>query len=239
MDKEVSKRLLRDEGIRTARFISVRPDQNIRFDDVVSELGSTLFVKPASLGSSVGVNKVKNAEDFDTAINHAFRYDHKVLVEEFIAGREIECAVLESGGRPIATVPGEIAPASSYEYYSYEAKYTDASGAKLVIPADLPPPVAAEVQDIALRTFTALCAEGLARVDFFLTRDGQILVNEMNTMPGFTAISMYPKLWAASGLEYGALMDKLIAHAQARFAREQRLQTQLAERTERKSPGSA
>jgi len=229
MDKEISKRLLRDVGIRIARFIAVKPGDDISFHKAMSELGVPLFVKPACLGSSVGTHKVADASGYADALRDAFHYDNKVLVEEFVAGREIECAILETAAGPIASVPGEIIPAGRHAYYSYEAKYTDKFGAELVVPASLPSRLIAEVQDVALKAFSALCAEGLARVDFFLRSNGQILLNEMNAMPGFTAISMYPKLLAASGLSSEALMDQLIERARVRFAREQELQPQLSQ----------
>lgn len=229
MDKDISKRLLRDAGIRIPRFITVKPGDDISFDKAMSELGHPLFVKPACLGSSVGTHKVADASSYADALMDAFRYDNKVLVEEFVLGREIECAILETAAQPIASVPGEIIPASRHAYYSYEAKYMDKSGAELVVPASLPPQLIAEVQGVALKAFSAMCGEGLARVDFFLRSNGQILLNEMNAMPGFTSISMYPRLWAASGLSQEALMDELIERARARFAREQALRTQLSQ----------
>jgi D-alanine-D-alanine ligase len=224
MDKDVMKRLLRDAGIPIARFIVANrySSQQIEFDDVRSQLGLPLFVKPANLGSSVGISRVKDLKEFERAVREAFDYDHKILIEECIKGREIECSVL-GNDNPIASVPGEILP--RHEFYSYEAKYLDENGACLEIPAKLPPETSERIRELAIKTFTVLCCEGMARVDFFLRNDEEIIVNEINTIPGFTRISMYPKLWEASGISYGELIDRLIQFALERFQREQRLKT--------------
>ena len=224
MDKDVMKRLLRDSGIPSARFLAVRRSERsgIDFAAVARELGMPFFVKPANLGSSVGIHKVKNEREFAAALQDAFRYDHKVLIEEYIQGREIECSVL-GNEEPIASVPGEII--TRHEFYSYEAKYLDENGTTLEIPAKLPAHVVEEIQRVAIRTFKALCCEGMARVDFFLRDDKEVIVNEINTIPGFTKISMYPKLWEASGLSYADLIDRLIQLALERFAKERKLKT--------------
>jgi D-alanine-D-alanine ligase len=190
--------------------------------DVTAQVGSPCFIKPANMGSSVGVSKVHNEAEYKKAIADAFQYDNKVLVEEFIKGREIECSVL-GNANPIASIPGEIIP--THDFYSYEAKYIDEKGAKLEIPAKLSPELVKKVQDAAIRTFKALTCEGLGRVDSFLTDQGEVVVNEINTMPGFTKISMYPKLWEASGISYPDLIDRLIQLAIERFEKEQRLKT--------------
>jgi D-alanine-D-alanine ligase len=219
MDKDVAKRLLRDAGIGVARFVTVPHSRHrtITFQSLSEELGLPLFVKPANLGSSVGVSKVTSAAELDRALDEAFRYDTKVLVEEFVKGREIEVSVL-GNEEPIASVAGEIIP--SHEFYSYEAKYLDAEGARLVIPAKLDPERIKEAERLALRTFECLCCEGMARVDMFLTENGSLLINEINTIPGFTAISMYPKLWEASGIPYAKLIDRLIQLAIDRHERD-------------------
>jgi D-alanine-D-alanine ligase len=224
MDKDVTKRLLRDAGIPIAKFLVFqrwKRDQ-INFDDVKNQLGLPMFVKPANLGSSVGVSKVKSKEDFDQALTEAFRFDTKILIEEGIDGREIECSVL-GNEQPIVSIPGEVTP--THEFYSYDAKYIDEKGAALKIPANLSPAQVSAVQDLAVRAFKALCCEGMARVDCFLDKDGQFFVNELNTIPGFTKISMYPKLWEASGIPYPELIDRLIQLAIGRWDREQQLQT--------------
>jgi len=224
MDKDVMKRLLRDAGISVARFISVDrcSSDKIDFDYARGQLGLPLFIKPANLGSSVGIHKVRDREGFDPAIRDAFNYDNKILIEEAIEGREIECSVL-GNDNPVASIPGEILP--RHEFYSYEAKYLDEKGAVLEIPAKLPPEISQRIRQIAIKAFTVLCCEGMARVDFFLKNDDEIIVNEINTIPGFTRISMYPKLWEASGLSYSELIDKLIGLAIEKFEREKGLKT--------------
>ena len=224
MDKDVTKRLLRDAGIRSAKFLvsSRFSSSPIDFAEVVRQLGLPFFVKPANLGSSVGISKVTDREQFGRAIREAFRYDHKILAEECIRGREIECSVL-GNDKPIASVPGEIIP--QHEFYSYEAKYLDEHGALLKIPAELPEAVAREVRETAIKTFQALCCEGMARVDFFLRDNKEVIVNEINTIPGFTKISMYPKMWEASGISYKDLIDRLIKLALERDRKEKKLRT--------------
>jgi len=227
MDKDVMKRLLRDADIPIARFIAANRYswKQIGFDEVRGRLGLPLFIKPANLGSSVGISKVRDREEFERAVREAFHYDHKILIEECIKGREIECSVL-GNDKPIASVPGEILP--RHEFYSYEAKYLDENGAVLEIPAKLPPETSERIRQLAIKTFTVLCCEGMARVDFFLRNGEEIIVNEINTIPGFTRISMYPKLWEATGISYAELIDRLIQLALERFQREQRLKTDRA-----------
>jgi D-alanine-D-alanine ligase len=227
MDKDVMKRLLRDAGIPVARFIAANrySSKQIGFDEVRARLGVPLFVKPANLGSSVGISRVNDLEEFERAVREAFHYDHKILIEECIKGREIECSVL-GNDNPIASVPGEILP--RHEFYSYEAKYLDENGAALEIPAKLPSETSERIRQLAIKTFTVLCCEGMARVDFFLRNGEEIIVNEINTIPGFTRISMYPKLWEATGITYSELIDRLIQLALERFQCEQRLKTDRA-----------
>jgi len=224
MDKDVMKRLIRDAGIPTADFITVMRYQasDVDVQAVIDRLGLPLFVKPANQGSSVGISKVKEPSQLADALIEAFRYDNKVLIEAFGGKREIECAVL-GNEHPESSIPGEVLPL--HEFYSYEAKYLDENGAVLKIPADLSEEQVKDVQALAVRTFQVLCCEGMARVDCFLTDQGQWLVNEVNTIPGFTRISMYPKLWQASGLSYADLIDKLIQLSMKRYEREQGLKT--------------
>ena len=207
MDKDVSKRLLRDANIPIAKFLTLRKNEQISFSKVKKELGLPLFIKPANAGSSIGVSKVKNQKQFKEAISKAFIHDSKILLEEFIRGREIECSVL-GNNETIASLPGEVV--SLHEFYSYEAKYIDESGAKLIYPAKLSEKIIKNVQDLAIKTYKTLELKGMARVDFFLKINGKLFVNEVNTIPGFTKISMYPKLWEISGLSYPRLVDKLI-----------------------------
>ena len=199
--------------------------EEIRFDYARRQLGLPVFIKPANLGSSVGIHKVKDHQGFDGAIRDAFNYDNKILIEECINGREIECSVV-GNDNPIASVPGEILP--RHEFYSYQAKYLDENGAVLEIPAKLPSEISERIRQMAIKTFSVLCCEGMARVDFFLRNGSEIIVNELNTIPGFTKISMYPKLWEATGISYSELIDKLIELAIERFEREKRLKTDRA-----------
>jgi D-alanine-D-alanine ligase len=213
MDKDVMKRLLRDAGIAVADFRTLR---RRAFDQdtggacrELAVLGFPLFVKPANAGSSVGITKVEQPAELEKAVRHAFEFDTKVLGEVAISGREIELAVL-GGDPPMVSVAGEIIVRHRDGFYSYDAKYIDDKGVELALPARIAPDVQAEAQAIALKTFEILECEGLARVDLFLTAQGELLVNEINTLPGFTAISMYPKLWALSGLTPRALVSRLI-----------------------------
>jgi D-alanine-D-alanine ligase len=226
MDKDVMKRLLRDAGIPVAKFLVFdgTSADKIAFANVKRNLGVPFFVKPANLGSSVGISKVTNREQLRRAIEEAFRYDSKILIEEYIRGREIECSVL-GNEKPIASRPGEII--TRHDFYSYDAKYIDEKGAQLVIPAKLPARMAKQIQETAIKCFKVLCCEGMARVDFFLRDEREIIVNEINTIPGFTKISMYPKLWEASGVSYPDLIDRLIQLALERFHRERHLRTSM------------
>ncbi len=222
MDKDVMKRLLRDAGIPVPQFYvfhKVSMDE-INFVQIKSYLGLPFFVKPANLGSSVGIYKIKDESQFKPAIEDAFQYDSKILIEEFIKGREIECSVLGNED-PIASLPGEVIP--QHEFYSYEAKYIDEKGAILEIPAKLPKTIIKKVQSLSIKAFKVLCCEGMARVDFFLRDDKELFVSEINTIPGFTKISMYPKLWEVSGISYTELINRLIQLALERFERENKL----------------
>ncbi len=221
MDKDIMKRLLRDANIPIAKFISFRSTDIIpEFEEIKSKLGLPLFIKPANMGSSIGVSKVLNKSNYLQAIEKAFDFDNKIIIEEFIQGREIECAIL-GNSNPKASVLGEIL--SEDEFYSYDAKYINDNGARLSIPVKLPPTITKQIQNLAIKTFQTLNSEGLARVDFFLTPDNKILVNEINTIPGFTNSSMYPKLWENSGISYTELIDKLIQLAFEKFDREKNL----------------
>jgi D-alanine-D-alanine ligase len=226
MDKDVTKRLLRDSGIPIAQFITIlRPEMaQVTFESIVQKLGLPFFLKPANLGSSVGISKIKDREQFQIALSDAFKYDHKVLAEEYIRGREIECAVLGNED-PIASLPGEILP--QHDFYSYEAKYIDEQGAVLEVPARLPDALVPKFRELAVRVFKVLCCQGMARVDFFLRNEKEILVNELNSIPGFTRISMYPKLWEISGIPYRELIDRLLQLALNRFKQDQQLKTSV------------
>ncbi len=214
MDKVIMKRLFREAGLPIVDYTHFLRTQWEAATEkiearVIEEIGFPCFVKPANLGSSVGVSKATDAKSLTEAIALAARYDRKIIVERGVDAREIEVSVL-GNDEPVASLPGEIVPVTA-EFYDYKAKYIDDNGARLVIPAQLPAATIAEIQQLAVRVFQAVDGSGLARVDFFLDRaTGQIIVNEINTLPGFTSISMYPKLWEASGISYGQLIDRLI-----------------------------
>ncbi|MBX6169444.1 D-alanine--D-alanine ligase family protein [Thermobispora bispora] len=215
MDKAYMKLVLRASGLPVGPYVVVR-DRDWRVDRArvlkeAGDLGWPVFVKPARAGSSQGITKVHDAAGLEEAIEAAREHDPKVLVEAAIPGREVECAVLESLGDspPEASVVGEVVVAEGHEFYDFEAKYFD-GGMELHAPADLPESVSERVRALAVQAFEALGCEGLARVDFFYTPSGELIVNEINTMPGFTAQSVAPKLWAATGLPYPQLIDRLI-----------------------------
>lgn len=224
MDKDVTKRLLMQADIDVAPYVVVRNGDSVDVEEFIEMLDLPLFVKPANLGSSVGVSKVLVVDELQPAIDKALQYDNKVLIESAIVGREIECAVL-GNENPQASAVGEVV--SNRDFYSYEAKYLDENGATTVIPADLPESIVEKIKDVAVRVFQTLECEGMARVDVFLSPDEKVIVNEVNTIPGFTSISMYPKLWEQSGLEYKDLIAKLIDLAILRHERDKKLKTSL------------
>ena len=224
MDKEVMKRLLLQAGIAVADYLVARHGEYPSFEEVKDTLGMPVFIKPANMGSSVGISKVKDKSQYDDAIALAFQYDTKLIIEANVDGREIECAVL-GNEHPQASVPGEVI--AKKDFYDYEAKYLDDNGYEIKIPADLDAETEKRVQDIALKTFKALECEGLSRVDVFLTKENDILVNEINTIPGFTSISMYPVLWRQSGIDYTALISKLLHLALERHKRDSKLKTSI------------
>ncbi len=212
MDKEITKRILTANEIPSASYRTVRKSDDAypTYGDVSVKLGSELFVKPANMGSSVGITFVKSKEDFQKALDDAFKYNSKIIVESKIEGREIECAVM-GNHEPKASAVGEIIPKDGF--YSYEYKYIDKSGAALEVPAKLSEREVEKIQQIAIKTYKVLECRGLTRVDMFLTPSGEILVNEINTLPGFTKISMYPTLWKLSGVTNQELVDCLIQYA--------------------------
>jgi D-alanine-D-alanine ligase len=226
MDKDVAKKLLRADGIPVVPWVAVRAAElaaggEATADAALREIGLPAFVKPASLGSSVGVSKVKTRAELLAGLRHAARYDEKILVERAVHAREIEVGVLGDEA-PEASVVGEIVP--KREFYDYESKYVD-EDTELLVPAPLDEEVAERARGLALRAFRVLEGTGLARVDFFLDRDtGELFLNELNSLPGFTEVSMYPRLWRASGLSYPALLDRLIELALARHRRRSALE---------------
>ncbi|MFJ7912859.1 D-alanine--D-alanine ligase family protein [Kitasatospora sp. NPDC096204] len=217
MDKEFAKRILASHGLEVGRYTIVRPrdweseEGRAAVRERAAELGLPVFVKPCRAGSSIGITKVKDPADLDAAIEEARRHDPKLIIEAGVTGREIECGVLEFEDGPRASVAGEILVGEGFDFYDFEAKYIDSSDVK--IPADLSAGELAEIQRQAIEAFEALGCEGLARVDFFLLEDGTWMINEVNTMPGFTPISAYPKMWAASGVPYPELIDRLLGAA--------------------------
>ena len=213
MDKDVQKRLLQQAHVPVAEYVCLRKASFLSDPEAVlasaAAIGLPVFVKPANLGSSVGVTRVSNHEALANAIAHAFDYDLKVLVEREIVGRELECSVM-GNDEPVASVPGEIELHHADGFYSYEAKYLDDDGVGLCIPARLTADQTRAVRELAVRTFQTLECRGLARVDLFLGQDGSLVVNEINTMPGFTAISMFSKLWEATGLAASRLVEQIV-----------------------------
>lgn len=224
MDKSAMKVHLEKAGIPSARYIAVQAHERgqLEFAEIQKTLGLPVFVKPARQGSSVGVSRAGDAESFQRALDLAFRFDSCVLIEEQILGKEIECAVM-GNEEPAASIIGQILPRDGF--YSYESKYIDAEGAKLLIPADISEADSERTRTLAMQTFRALYCEGLARIDCFLTAEGKIYINEINTLPGFTNISMYPTLWEKSGLGRPELLKALLDLAIQRQSRQDRLET--------------
>ena len=232
MDKAVMKKLFADRGLPVGPYLEARRHDWDRDPGTIrarvrEELGYPVFVKPANLGSSVGISKAKSDTDFNAAMELALQFDRKTVVEAGVPNaREIECAVL-GNDEPEASLPGEVIP--SREFYDYEAKYLDDTSQTL-IPALLDAKETADVRRLAVEAFKAVDGAGMARVDFFLSRDtGKLLVNEVNTIPGFTTISMYPKMWEASGLPYPQLLDRLIQLAIERHSHKQQLRTSITD----------
>ena len=218
MDKAVAKVLLRAAGLPVAPWLLLRAGEPVpdRHTAGVQALGLPVFVKPARGGSSIGISRVDDLAQLPAALAEAFAADPKVLVEAAVPGREVECGVLQGPDGLRASVPAEVRVGAGHAFYDFEAKYLGAAATELDVPADLPPAVTAAVQEMALAAFRALDCEGLARVDFFVAPDGGLTVNEVNTMPGFTPTSMFPRMWAASGVDYPELVDLLVQAALAR-----------------------
>ncbi|MFD9728731.1 D-alanine--D-alanine ligase family protein [Streptomyces sp. NPDC059072] len=218
-DKDYMKRVFTSFGLSVGPYVTIRPreweaDQAAakgRILDFAAEHGWPLFIKPARAGSSIGITKVDDPSGLDAAIREARRHDPKFIVEALLRGREIECGVLEFEDGPRASAPAEIPPVSSHDFYDFEAKYIDSASG--IVPAPLTPEQTAEVQRLAIEAFEAASCEGLVRADFFLTEDGEFVINEINTMPGFTPISMYPLMWQESGIGYQELVDRLLQAA--------------------------
>ncbi|MFH9552346.1 D-alanine--D-alanine ligase [Streptomyces sp. NBC_00377] len=218
-DKEYMKRVFTSFGLKVGPYVVIRPREwaqdepgaRKKIVDFAGEHGWPLFVKPARAGSSIGITKVDDLSGLDEAIAEAQRHDPKILVEAALRGREIECGVLEFEDGPRASVPAEIPPPDTHAYYDFDAKYIDSTPG--IVPAPLTPEETADVRRLAVEAFEAASCEGLVRADFFLTDEGEFVINEINTMPGFTPISMYPKMWEETGIGYPELVDRLVQAA--------------------------
>ncbi len=223
MNKLIAKKLLKEAGLPVADFLYCfyADRKTLKFGKIERELGLPFMVKSASLGSSVGVSKVKSKNDFKKAIDEGFRYDDCVLFEKFIKGREIECAVL--GNAPAqASLPGEIIINKNYEFYTFDAKYVDGDAVQIAVPARLDQENSKKIREFSLKAFQTLACEDFARVDLFLTSGGQVFVNEINTIPGFTNSSMFPMMWKERGISFTNLITKLVELAETRFQLTQR-----------------
>ncbi len=226
MDKDITKRLLRDAGINIAPYMIATNQYIPDYNDVENDLGSPVFIKPANLGSSVGVFKVSGKQEYDLKIKEALKYDHKVLIEQSIYGKEVECSVL-GNDEPKASLPGEII--TNTDFYDFESKYVDSNASSTQIPASITEEQIDAVRKIAVKAYQAMTCQGLARVDFFVTKEGEILINEINTLPGFTSISMYPKMWEASGIGYAELLNLLIELAISKHEKDAALNVKARE----------
>lgn len=224
MNKLYSKRLMNAAQIPTSKFIDFTIDQKdqISFDEVRSRLGLPFMTKAANLGSSVGIFKVTDEATFKVAVEEVFQYDHTMLCEAFIEGRELECAVMGNGNAK-ASEPGEIVVSDEYEFYTYEAKYLDPKAAAIEVPADVSTDIAKKIKELSVKAYLTLHCEDFARVDLFLQKDGEILINEINTIPGFTNSSMFPMMWKHHGISFTELITNLIRLAQDRFKKHKNL----------------
>lgn len=219
MDKDLTKRILRDAGIGIAPYAIATPENKPGFSKLERDLGTPLFIKPANLGSSVGVFKVESEQEYLTKLDEALTYDSKVLIEKTIVGKEIECAVL-GNEKPKASLPGEVI--MNTEFYDFESKYVDQDASSTQVPANIPDDQLELVRSTAVKAYQAMGCEGLSRVDFFVTAE-EVLINEINTIPGFTSISMYPKMWETTGIPYPELIDILIELGMERYQRDAEL----------------
>lgn len=228
MDKDIMKRLLREAGIPVAEYVVLRSSERHALDPkkIIATLGSPLFVKPANMGSSIGVSKVKSEDELVQALELGFRYDRKVLIEKAIEGDEVECAII-GNEHPEASVLGRVIVKAGF--YTYDAKYDESKETTLEIPAKFSHGLTEQAREVAIKAYKALECEGMARIDMFITKQGKVLVNEINTLPGFTKLSMYPQLWEASGLSYTDLITKLIELAIERAAKRDELLTVRAD----------
>lgn len=224
MDKLVSKRLLKEAGIPVSRYLSYSFEERASLDYsyISTYLGGDFMAKAGGLGSSVGISKVTGPANFKAAVKDAFNYDERIIFEEFISGRELECAVM-GNAQAQASYPGEIIIKGNYDFYTYDAKYTDKDAVALIVPAEISDGVAESIKALSIKAYKALQCEDFARVDLFLKQDGSIIINEINTIPGFTSASMFPMLWENEGINYSNLITKLITLACERFEETKRL----------------
>lgn len=217
MDKFMSKQLLLKAGIPTSNYLAILDaDAGLSYQNIVDQVGAPFIIKPISLGSSVGVSKINSEQDFAQAIAETLKYDQGYLIEEFISGRELECAILGNKQAKVSD-PGEIIISPRYEFYTYDAKYEDPNAVEIKIPAELPAETRERIKDLSLKAYKALRCDDFARVDLFLKEDGTIYINEINTIPGFTNSSMFPSLWAQHGIPYGKLISEIIDLAMERY----------------------
>ncbi|MBL7843210.1 MAG: D-alanine--D-alanine ligase [Cyclobacteriaceae bacterium] len=225
MNKIIAKKMLKEAGVPVTKFLTFnyRDKKKINFEEIVKKLKLPFMVKSASLGSSVGVSKVSKKTEFKKALDEAFRYDHEIIIEEFITGREIECAIM--GNTPaIASNPGEIVIQKNYAFYTFDAKYVDPDAVKIEVPAKLDRASVKTIREVSLKAYEALRCEDFARVDLFLTKKGKVYVNEINTIPGFTNSSMFPMMWKERGISFTDMISKLITYALERFAESKRIE---------------
>lgn len=221
MDKILSKKVLEAAGIPVAEYLDYDHSQKEKFtyQYITEKIGTPFMIKAASLGSSVGISKVKSEADFDTALSESLQYGNQILFERFVKGRELECGVI-GNEEPEATLPGEIILKKNYDFYTYQAKYQDDDAIDIVIPANIPNELSDQIRKHCVEAYKALRCDDYARVDLFLTENGQVIINEINTIPGFTNVSMFPMLWQNMGLSYVELINKLIILAVERWEKQ-------------------
>ena len=228
MNKIVAKRLLKEAGIPVTSFIPIHyTDPRPSFEEISQTLGLPFMVKAASLGSSVGVSKVKSKTQFNKAVKESFQFDNELLFERYVKGREIECAIL-GNQPPKASLPGEIVISKEYDFYTFDAKYVDSKAVSIKVPASLTKEQSERIQQLSIQAFQVLKCEDYARVDLFLSDGGEIFVNEINTIPGFTNSSMYPMMWRERGISFTGLITKLIVLAQTRHKAATRIEHQFS-----------
>lgn len=227
MNKLYAKKLMETVNVPVGAFVSYTSDErgDIDFDRIAKKLGIPFMAKAANLGSSVGVFKVDGREKFNQAVEEVFTYDNTLICEEFVDGRELECALIGNDENVQASLPGEIVVSDNYEFYTYEAKYLDPEAAKIVVPAEIPDDISDQIRELSIRTYKILHCQDFARVDLFLSHDGRILINEINTIPGFTNSSMFPMMWQERGISFTDLITKLIRLAGDRYKKESHIIT--------------